>query len=71
MISSPVAAELCDTGVNMGPLIPIKWFHKLAECLFNNQQRFYPDLIVDNRIRFAYPIGVEIFPLPIREVKVK
>ncbi len=33
----------------MGPLIPIKWFQRWLN-VFNNQQRFYPDLIVDSQI---------------------
>ncbi|EAN6187285.1 glycoside hydrolase family 108 protein [Salmonella enterica] len=49
IISHSVAAELCDTGVNMGPLIPIKWFQRWLN-VFNDQQRFYPDLLVDGQI---------------------
>lgn len=49
IISHSVAAEYCDTGVNMGPFIPIEWFQRWLN-VFNDQQRFYPDLIVDGQI---------------------
>lgn len=44
-----IAAELCDTGVNMGPSIPIKYFQRWLN-VFNDQQKIYPDLIADGQI---------------------
>ncbi|MJB17907.1 hypothetical protein DK033_25350, partial [Salmonella enterica subsp. enterica] len=37
IISHSIAAELCDTGVNMGPSIPIKYFQRWLN-VFNDQQ---------------------------------
>ncbi|ABP59709.1 putative peptidoglycan-binding domain-containing protein [Enterobacter sp. 638] len=48
-VSSAIAAELCDTGVNMGPSVQIKWFQRWLN-VFNNQQQLYPDLIADGNI---------------------
>ncbi|EAA8047557.1 hypothetical protein DOF42_14990 [Salmonella enterica] len=49
IISHSIAAELCDTGVNMGPSIPIKYFQRWLN-VFNDQQKIYPDLIADGQI---------------------
>lgn len=38
IISHSIAAELCDTGVNMGPSIPIKYFQRWLN-VFNDQQK--------------------------------
>ncbi len=48
-VSPAIAAELCDTGVNMGPSVPVKWFQRWLN-VFNNQQKFYPDLVADGQI---------------------
>lgn len=37
-VSSDIAAELCDTGVNMGPSVQVKWFQRWLN-VFNNQQQ--------------------------------
>lgn len=48
-VSPGIAAELCDTGVNMGPTVQVKWFQRWLNA-FNNQQQLYPDLIADGQI---------------------
>ncbi|EPZ7239204.1 glycoside hydrolase family 108 protein [Citrobacter freundii] len=48
-VSPSIAAELCDTGVNMGPSVQVKWFQRWLNA-FNDQQKLYPDLIVDGQI---------------------
>ncbi len=48
-VSPLIAAELCDTGVNMGPSVQVKWFQRWLN-VFNNQQQLYPDLIADGLI---------------------
>ncbi|EMJ4788510.1 glycoside hydrolase family 108 protein [Klebsiella oxytoca] len=48
-VSPAIAAELCDTGVNMGPSVQVKWFQRWLN-VFNNQQSYYPDLNVDGQI---------------------
>lgn len=48
-VSSVIAAELCDTGVNMGPSVQVKWFQRWLNA-FNDQQKLYPDLIADGQI---------------------
>ena len=48
-VSMPIAVELVDTGVNMGPAVAAKF---LQRCLnvFNNQGNAYPDVIADGQI---------------------
>lgn len=48
-ISSAIANELADTGVNMGPSVAAKF---LQRCLnvFNNQGKLYPDITADGQI---------------------
>lgn len=48
-VSPAIAAELCDTGVNMGPSVQVKWFQRWLN-VFNIQQQFYPDLLADGQI---------------------
>ncbi|WP_412096159.1 glycoside hydrolase family 108 protein [Citrobacter freundii] len=48
-VSPSIAAELCDTGVNMGPSVQVKWFQRWLNA-FNDQQKLYPDLIADGQI---------------------
>lgn len=48
-IMPAVAAELFDTGVNMGPAVPSMWLQRCLNAL-NNQGRLYPDIAVDGQI---------------------
>lgn len=59
-VSPAIAAELCDTGVNMGPSVAAKWFQRWLNA-FNNQQTFYPDLIVDGQIGPRSIIALESY----------
>lgn len=45
-LSEPIAEELVDTGVNMGPTIPSLMLQKALNGL-NQQGRDYPDLVED------------------------
>ncbi|MBQ4783282.1 hypothetical protein F9U38_22515, partial [Pectobacterium versatile] len=47
--SPVIAAELCDTGINMGPSVPSKWFQRWLTAM-NDGGRLYPDLIADGNI---------------------
>ncbi|MGR3754494.1 MULTISPECIES: glycoside hydrolase family 108 protein [Edwardsiella] len=47
--SELVAAELLDTGVNMGPSIPGKWLQRWLTA-FNDGGRLYPDISADGVI---------------------
>lgn len=48
-VSPAIAAELCDTGVNMGPSVPAKWLQRWLNA-FNQQGKLYPDLTADGQI---------------------
>lgn len=48
-VSPAVAAEMFDTGVNMGPSVPIKFLQRWLNA-FNNQGKHYPDQTADGRI---------------------
>ncbi|MEC5321598.1 putative peptidoglycan-binding domain-containing protein [Brenneria populi subsp. brevivirga] len=48
-LSPSIAAELCDTGINMGPSVPSKWFQRWLTAL-NDGGRLYPDLQPDGNI---------------------
>jgi len=48
-ISPLVAQELFDTGVNMGPDIPARWFQEWLN-VFNKQGQLYPDIKEDAQI---------------------
>lgn len=48
-LSPTIAAELCDTGINMGPSVPSKWFQRWLTAL-NDGGRLYPDLLPDGNI---------------------
>jgi len=45
-ISPAIAAELVDTGVNMGPKVAATFLQRTLN-VFNNQGRDYPDIAVD------------------------
>lgn len=47
--SPGIAAEMCDTGVNMGPSVVVKMLHRWLNA-FNQGGKFYPDISVDGRI---------------------
>lgn len=44
-----LAAELIDTGVNMGPAVAAKFLQRWLTAL-NNEGKFYPDLVPDGMI---------------------
>lgn len=48
-LAPKVAAELFDTGVNMGPATAAKFLQRALNAL-NRSQRDYPDLIVDGKV---------------------
>lgn len=49
LVSPTLAAELCDTGVNMGPAVAAKFLQRVLNAM-NNQGRLYPDIKVDGQI---------------------
>lgn len=48
-ISQGIAAELCDTGVNMGPSVAAKMLQRWLNA-FNQGGKLYPDMDADGRI---------------------
>jgi len=48
-VSSAIAVELADTGVNMGPSVAAKFLQR-ALNVFNNQGKLYPEIIADGQI---------------------
>lgn len=48
-VNEPIAEELVDTGVNMGPAVASIFFQKALNT-FNNQGRDYPDVKVDGDV---------------------
>ncbi|CNL62699.1 glycoside hydrolase family 108 protein [Yersinia aldovae] len=58
--SPAIAAELCDTGVNMGPSVPAKWLQRWLNVL-NQQGKLYPDLIADGQIGPRTVIALDAF----------
>lgn len=50
-ISQPIAAELTDTGVNMGPAMATTFLQRALNAL-NLEQKLYPDITVDGAIGF-------------------
>lgn len=48
-LSSDIAAELCDTGVNMGPSVAAKFLQRSLNVM-NNQATMYPDVLADGQI---------------------
>ncbi|MCG7368017.1 hypothetical protein MHZ90_18060 [Pantoea sp. ACRSH] len=49
VVAPAIAAELCDTGVNMGPAVASKFLQR-ALNVFNKQQSLYPDITADGQI---------------------
>lgn len=45
-LSAPIAAELVDTGVNMGPTVAAKFLQRALNVL-NNQGKDYADIVAD------------------------
>lgn len=48
-VSPVIAAEICDTGVNMGPSVPAKWLQRWLTAM-NSGGTLYPDLTPDGQI---------------------
>lgn len=48
-VSPAIAAEICDTGVNMGPSVPAMWLQRWLTAM-NSTGTLYPDLIPDGQI---------------------
>lgn len=48
-ISNPIAEELVDTGVNMGPAVAATFLQRVLNVL-NLEEQLFPDLIVDGGI---------------------
>lgn len=48
-ISEKIAEELFDTGVNMGPDVPARWFQEWLNAL-NDGGKLYPDIAEDGDI---------------------
>ncbi|MCV6943035.1 putative peptidoglycan-binding domain-containing protein, partial [Klebsiella pneumoniae] len=48
-LSTLLADELCDTGVNMGPSVASKFFQRWLTAM-NMRGKLYPDLIPDGAI---------------------
>ena len=48
-LSPDIAAELCDTGVNMGPSVASRMLQRWLN-VFNLRGRLYPDMDADGRI---------------------
>lgn len=48
-VSPLIGEELIDTGVNMGVSLPGPWLQRILNAL-NQQQRTFPDLVVDGEI---------------------
>lgn len=59
-VSSGIAAECFDTGVNMGPSVPAGWLQRLLNA-FNRGGKDYPDLKVDGRIGNATIEALQAF----------
>ncbi|MFS6935306.1 glycoside hydrolase family 108 protein [Klebsiella oxytoca] len=48
-VSPDIAAELCDTGVNMGPAVAARFLQRVLNVM-NNQGGLYPDIAIDGQI---------------------
>lgn len=58
--SGKVAAELFDTGVNMGPAVAATFLQRALSAL-NRQRKDYPDLVPDGRIGAATLAALDTF----------
>ncbi|HUG46624.1 MAG TPA: glycosyl hydrolase 108 family protein, partial [Sphingomicrobium sp.] len=58
--SRPVAAELFDTGVNMGPAVATTFLQRALSAL-NRERKDYPDLVPDGRIGPATLAALDSF----------
>jgi lysozyme family protein len=58
--SAPVAAELFDTGVNMGPAVAITFLQRALTAL-NRNGKDYPDLVPDGRAGAATLAALDAF----------
>ena len=58
--SSIIAAELCDTGFNMGISVSVKWLQRWLN-VFNEIEKLYPDLVVDGVIGNSTLQALELF----------
>ena len=59
-VSAPIAEELVDSGVNVGPAQAAKWLQR-ALNVFNRQQKDYPDVVVDGRCGTATVMALQAF----------
>lgn len=59
-ISSIIAVELCDTGINMGPVVCVKWLQRWLN-VFNKENTLYSDLKVDGVIGNKTLIALQRF----------
>ncbi|WP_414465289.1 glycoside hydrolase family 108 protein [Klebsiella michiganensis] len=59
-VSPVIAAELCDTGVNMGPSVPSKFLQRWLTAM-NNGGKLYPDLVADGVIGNRTVIALKSF----------
>jgi lysozyme family protein len=48
-LSAPIASEIFDCGVNMGPQVPSKWLQRILNAL-NRKGQDYADIAVDGNI---------------------
>ncbi|WP_312951726.1 glycoside hydrolase family 108 protein [Superficieibacter sp.] len=48
-LSWPIAFELCDAAVNIGPRLPCTWLQRWLNVL-NREQKNYCDIVVDGKI---------------------
>lgn len=60
MRASKVAAELFDTGVNMGPAVAVTFLQRALTAL-NRNARDYPDLVPDGRVGPATLTALDAF----------
>lgn len=59
-VSESIANELCDTGVNMGPIVQVKFLQRWLSAL-NDNQKLYPDLLPDGVIGNRTVVALRAF----------